>query len=161
MAFVRCNSTVVTYHSTMPSSCGCRGVICMLQSPRHCNTCRICDYVVTFVAVQSPQDPKLIEVGHKNAHHHHWLFIRSVINLRLLGELVLCNREVLSPLLLTEKGPAPSVVILSNSAQMLYCLIRPQVQGLGLLCRCHIFGTTSHHLHVASSTYIGPCPGLS
>jgi hypothetical protein len=59
------------YCSTMPSDCGCQVVVCVLQFPKCCNTCRSCDSkVLTLVIMLFPWDSEVAEeVGHQMVHH--------------------------------------------------------------------------------------------
>jgi hypothetical protein len=72
--------------------------------------------VSALATVQFPWDLKVaLEVSHQNISHHRCLLIRDGINLWPFSEVVHSSGEVIS-LHMSRKGPAMSVVILSNCA---------------------------------------------
>jgi hypothetical protein len=111
--FRRCSSTVLKYHSSMPSDCGCSAVVRVLLIPRRY---RRDSEVMALVTMYIPRHSEASE----EVRHRQRLLIGYGVGFQSLGKRVHSDQEVSISLSLDVKGRNTSTTILSNGPPTLY-----------------------------------------
>jgi hypothetical protein len=156
-------STVLMYRYTIPSDCGCRGVVRILLTPRRCNTYIRRDFVVRpWSLCSSRGTPKWQKKLVTSSQHCRSLLIRNGVGFRPLDNIVHSDQEVSASLVASWEGLCyvtgypferdPDVVLIGPDSWF---------GGRDWLHRCRAAGTTSQHrfLRGGSSTFAGPYSG--
>jgi hypothetical protein len=141
----------------MPA-CGCRGVVHILLTPRHCKISRIRQdsKVSALVTMQLLRYSEVAEVtGNQRFLCCRSLLVGNGAGFQPLYKIVHTDKEVLASLVTSWEGPCSLIAILSNGDPTLYRCIWP-ITGLAATTGCTGVALLAPLLNIISSLEVVP-----